>query len=491
MVGLSSSETPMPVPATESLAALTSLLPADERAAWLAECSDRELTALEYDWHFWARPAQLAPPGQWHIWLQLGGRGGGKTRAGAEWVRAQVECGTCRRIALVAETASDARDVMVEGTSGILAVSPPAFRPLYEPSKRRLTWPNGAMATTYSADDPEQLRGPQHDGAWADEIAKWRRPETWDNLMLGLRLGDDPRCVATTTPKPVRLVRTLLAQAGGTTVITRSTTYENADNLAPVFLEQIIRRYEGTRLGRQELQGEYLEDLPGALWQRSQLDADRVTVAPEHLQRVVVAIDPAVTSGEDSDETGIVVVGRDQHERGYVLADYSLRGTPLEWARRAVWAYHEHRADGIVAEVNNGGDLVETVLRTVDQVVPLTTVHASRGKRTRAEPIASLYEQHRVHHVGTLADLEDQLCLFAPDLDADGADDRVDALCWGLHDVMGFLLQGRLVQPEEVPIIDRTLMRQAVNHARERAELGKAARRKVRWDEARAAGVLP
>ena len=407
-------------------------LPAGRRAEFLSSLTEAEAEALFYDWPEWARPNQLPPEKAWRTWLLMAGRGFGKTRCGAEWVRGRAEAQPTARIALVAPTAADARDVMVEGESGILACCPPGNRPLYEPSKRRLTWPNGAMATTYSADEPDRLRGPQHTDAWADEIAAWKYPESWDMLMFGLRLGADPRAVVTTTPKPVKVVRDLLKAE--TTEATRGSTYENRDNLAPAFLEQIVAKYEGTRLGRQELAGELLDDVPGALWTRAMVDAARVAHAPE-LARVVVAIDPAVTSGEDSDETGIVVAGKGADGRAYVLADRTCRLSPDGWAKRATLAASEFRADRIVAEVNNGGDLVERVIRTVDARAPYKKVHASRGKRVRAEPVAALYEQGRVSHVGGLPDLEDQMCAFVPE-GTDGSPDRVDALVWALTELM-------------------------------------------------------
>jgi phage terminase large subunit-like protein len=383
-----------------------------------------------YRWTLQARPNQLPPPGSWRTWLVLAGRGFGKTRTGGEWIRSQAESGQCARLALVAPTAADARDVMVEGESGILAIAPPWNRPRYEPSKRRLTWPNGAIATLYSADEPERLRGPQHDGAWCDELGSWRYAEAWDMLMFGLRLGTDPRCVVTTTPKPKKLLLDLLKAES--TETTRGSTYENRANLAQAFLEQIVAKYEGSRLGRQELHAEVLEDVEGALWQRQQLDDLRVATAPE-LVRVVVAVDPAVTSGEDSDETGIVVAGLGVDGHGYVLRDRSGRFSPDAWMRRAVATFHEAQADRLVAETNNGGDLVETVLRTVDRSIPFTKVHASRNKQTRAEPVAALYEQGRVHHVGSLPELEDQLCGWVP---GDKSPDRLDACVWALTFLM-------------------------------------------------------
>lgn len=384
-----------------------------------------------FNWQEVARPDQLTPTGDWTTWLALAGRGWGKTRTGAEFVREQIENGNAKRVALVAATSADARDVMIEGESGILEISPPWFKPHYEPSKRRVTWPNGAIATAYSADEPRRLRGPQHDLAWADELAAWSYPEAWDQLMLGLRLGTHPRVIVTTTPKPVRVVRELLT--ADSTHVTRGSTYDNRANLAPAFFDQIIRRYEGTRLGRQELYAEVLDDLPGALWTRAMLDAAYTNTVPD-LKRVVVAIDPAVTSGEDSDQTGIIAAGLGVDGLGYVLADRTCRMTPHGWADRALTTLDDFNADRIVAEVNNGGDLVEHTIRSVRRNAPYKKVHASRGKRVRAEPIAALYEQNRVKHVANLADLEDQMVTFLPEGN-DASPDRVDALVWALTDL--------------------------------------------------------
>jgi len=405
-------------------------LSAEEREQILASLTDDQAAELLYDWEFWARPNQLPPPGEWRTWLVLAGRGFGKTRTGGEWIRAQVESGRCGRLALVAPTAADARDVMVEGESGILAISPPWFRPLYEASKRRLTWPNGAIATLYSGEEPDRLRGPQHDGAWADELAAWKYPETWDMLMFGLRLGKDPRVVVTTTPKPTKLIKELVTAT--TTVLTKGSTYDNAENLAPAFLEKIIAKYEGTRLGRQELHAEVLDDVEGALWKHSQLDELRVTRYPE-LKRIVAGVDPATTSEDESAETGIIVAGLGVDGKGYVLDDSSLKDSPDRWARAAVTAYHKFKADRIIGEANNGGDLVETVIRTVDPKVSYKKVHASRGKLTRAEPIAALYEQGKVHHVGVFPYLEDQMCSWLP---GQKSPDRMDALVWALTELM-------------------------------------------------------
>jgi len=411
-----------------------------ERQAFLASLSEQEAACLQYDWRFWARDTQIEPDGDWIIWAAIAGRGFGKTRLGAEWVRDNVESGRAGRIALVAETAADARDVMVEGDSGILAISPPWNRPHYEPSKRRLTWPNGATATTFSAEEPDQLRGPQFDLAWSDELAKWRyAQDTWDMLQFGLRLGDKPRQLVTTTPRPIPLLKQIINDP--MTVVTRGRTFDNAANLAASFLLQIQKRYEGTRLGRQELEAEILDDVPGALWARSNIDRDRVRSAPLNMKRIVIAIDPPVTSGENADECGIIAAGLSKDDdHSYVLGDYSSQGdTPNEWARKAVIAYRRMEADSIVAEVNNGGEMIKTIIHNIDPNIPVREVRASHGKVTRAEPVSALYEQHRVHHVGTLARLEDQMCVMTTDFDkatAGFSPDRVDALVWAITDLM-------------------------------------------------------
>lgn len=414
----------------ESLASWLSSQSVEQQEQWLLDFSDEESAALEYDWRFWGRPDQFAPEGEWRVWLVLAGRGWGKTRVGAEWVRQSVK--DYAYVNLIAPTADDARDIMVEGESGVLAICPPDERPLYVPSKRRLEWPNGARSLIFTADEPERLRGKQHMRVWADELAAWRYPEAWVQMTMGLRLGKDPRAIATTTPKPVKLVRELMAEP--TTIVTRGSTYDNFENLAPQFLEQIVSRYEGTRIGRQELNAELLDDIEGALWKRQEIDDLRVRVAPE-MQRVVVAIDPAVTSGEDADMTGIVVCGKGVDGFGYVLADRTCRMSPDGWARRATAAYDQFNADRILAEVNNGGDLVERVIRTVGGHYPYRAVHASRGKVTRAEPIAALYEQGKIKHVGSFPELEDQMCMYTPD-GYDGSPDRVDAMVWAFSDLM-------------------------------------------------------
>ena len=306
---------------------------------------------LEHGWSVRARPNQLPPPGNWSIWLLLAGRGFGKTRVLAEMANSWAATGQCRRLAIVAATAADARDVVVEGESGILATAPPWCRPEFQSGRRRLVWPNEVIATLYSAEEPDRLRGPQHDAALCDELGAWRDPSTWDMLMFGLRLGQQPRVVVATTPRPTKLVKALLAREGRDVVVTRGSTYENRANLAPGFFTQIVGKYEGTRLGRQELNAEVLSDTPGALWTIDAIDRARQERLPD-LQRVVVGIDPAVSTSEGSDETGIIVAGRDESGHGYVLEDLSGRYDPAGWARAAISAYYRHSADRIVAEVN-------------------------------------------------------------------------------------------------------------------------------------------
>lgn len=410
-------------------------LKASARIKLLESLTDLEAAALLYDWRFWARDSQLAPEGSWAHWLVLAGRGFGKTRAGAEWVRGLVEGGQAKRIALVAPTLSDARAVMVEGDSGLLSVCPPWARPKFTSSTRTLEWPSGAVATLYGAEEPERLRGPQHDAAWADELCAWRRGEdTWDMLMFGLRLGRQPRTMITTTPKPTALLKKLVAATN--VVVTRGSTFDNLDNLAPGFRDEIIAKYEGTRLGRQELMAEILEDVPGALWSRTILDDTRVSEAPT-LERIVVAVDPPATAGEKADECGLVAVGKDARGHAYVLADGTTQGlSPHAWASKAVGLYHSLQADRIVAEINQGGAMVESLIRQVDASVPVRTVHATRSKAVRAEPVAALYERGLVHHVGAHALLEDQMCEFTGMRLGGGSPDRVDALVWALSDLM-------------------------------------------------------
>lgn len=434
---------------TYSVAESLARLPVSKREQILKAIKPKQAEELLYDWRFWARPAQL-PPGSddaadarkdWRIWVVLAGRGFGKTRCGGETVRQWVEQGA-KRIHLVGPTAADVRNVMVLGESGLLNCFPRHQRPEYEPSKRLIKFHTGAVAELFSADEPERLRGPQCSHFAADEVAAWRYlREAWDNLQFGWRLGDDPRGIITTTPKPLAVLKEILAEPH--TVVTRATTYDNRANLSVAFFDSIIKRYEGTRLGRQELMAEILEDHPGALWKQQQIDAARIgshDVDWTAIIRIVVAIDPAVSHEEDSAETGIVVAALTRANHVIVLDDLSCRETPLGWARVAVTAYRTQRADRIVGEVNNGGDLVEANIRAVAPEVAFRAVRASRGKAVRAEPVAALYEQGRVHHVGRLAELEQQMCEWAPDADM-RSPDRMDALVWAVTDLV--------VEPEE------------------------------------------
>lgn len=421
--------------------------PKEKQAARLKRLArtEAEQQALFYDWRFWARPEQLPPTGDWLTWAIIAGRFFGKTRSGAEWVRANVEGptpltapkGGARMIAFVAADADEARKVMTEGPSGILALSPPEWRPKFESSNKLLTWPNGAQAELFSAHDPESLRGPQHDLAWCDELAKWRYcQDAWDQLQFGLRLGERPRQCITTTPRPTKALRAILADK--LTIITGGPSADNKANVAPTAYRELVKRYGGTRLGRQELNAEILEDVLGALWTRAGIDELRVAQAPD-LRRVVVAIDPAGSSGEDADETGIIVAAKGVDGHGYVLEDLSGRMTPDAWGRAAVNAYRRHKADRIVAEYNFGAEMVGHVVRTVEPNVAFKAVHAHHGKVARAEPVAALDEQGRVHHVGSFPRLEDQMCAFTTDFDpktAGYSPDRVDAMVWALTELM-------------------------------------------------------
>lgn len=404
----------------------------------LARVSPEGLGELRHEWKFWARPAQMAPAWDWQTWLVMAGRGFGKTRAGAEYTRGWAERDGSARIALIGATMADVRGVMVEGDSGLLAIAPPDRRPVFEPSRRRLIWPNGAQAALYSAEEPDQLRGPQHGFAWGDEIAKWAcADEVWATLRMGLRLGERPRAVLTTTPKPTALVKALVADAG--VAVTRGGTRENALNLPRAFLAGIEAAYAGTRLGRQELDGELIEELQGALWQTDLLDACRVAAVPE-LARVVVAVDPPAGASATSDACGIVVAGRGVDGRAYVLADRSVQGlSPEGWARAVAAAAAEFSADRVVAEVNNGGAMVESVLRSVEATLPVRCVRASHGKVARAEPVAALYEAGRVSHLGLLRALEAELCGLIAGGGYAGpgrSPDRADALVWALAELM-------------------------------------------------------
>ena len=418
-----------------TVAELTALPKAEREKAWRGLNKEKR-DRLRRHWPFWAQTGQLAPPGDWRVWLMMAGRGFGKTRAGAEWMRGIAEADGGARIALVAATLGEARSVMVEGESGLLAIAPTAARPRYEPSLRRLRWPSGAIATLYGAAEPEALRGPQHSHAWADEIAKWAYGEaTWDNLMLGLRLGDHPRALATTTPRPVALVRRLAAADG--VALTRGRSIDNAGNLARGFLDAMLADYAGTRFGRQELDGELIDDVADALWPRALIEDRRVRVAPD-LVRVVIGVDPPAGIGGDA--CGIVVVALGRDGLGYVLEDASVVGaSPEGWARAVADAAARHGADRVVAEANQGGAMVASVLRAADAALPVRLVHASRGKTARAEPVATLYAAKRVWHVGGFPALEDEMAGLSSGAGYTGpgrSPDRADALVWALTALM-------------------------------------------------------
>ena len=386
------------------------------------------LHELKYRWSVNARDKQRLPKGDWDTWLILAGRGFGKTRTGAETIRQWKEDNAI--IHLIGATAGDVRDTMVEGESGILACSPSHDYPKYEPSKRRITWKNGSKAILFSADEPDRLRGPQCHKAWADELAAWRYEDAWDQLQFGLRLGTNPQCVVTTTPRPTEIIRNL--HKDKRTHVTTGTSYENQDNLAEAFFRTIMKKYEGTTIGRQELMAEILEDVEGALWKLAMIK--RVKKAPE-LRRIVIPIDPATTSKATSDETGIIPVGIGFDGNGYVLDDKTGIYTPNGWAKQSIDLYHDLKADRIVGEANNGGDMIETVIRNLDKKVSYKKVWASRGKMTRAEPVASLYEQGKIYHVGNLSKLETEMTTWAA-MAGEKSPNRVDSLVWGITELM-------------------------------------------------------
>jgi phage terminase large subunit-like protein len=415
------------------------------RAALIQKLSPEERNEFTFLWDYHARPEQLPPPGDWRIWMIMAGRGFGKTRAGAEWVRMVARRDPQARIALISSSLAEARAVMVEGESGLLAIFPPEERPRFEPSLHRIRFRSGAQAQLFSAAEPESLRGPQHSHAWCDEIGKWplsheRATRCWDNLLLGLRLGNDPRIIVTTTPRAVPLVQRLATQhaAGDGVMISRGATDANAMNLPQQFMNAIASEFGGTQLARQEIGGELLEDIEGALWTRTMLEAAREARSPCEYRRVVVAVDPPASA--HGDECGIIVVALGEDGIGRVLADCSATGAaPAEWAKRVAEAAREWKADRVVAEANQGGAMVESVLRAADQSLPIRLVHASRGKVARAEPVAALYAAGRVRHVGMFARLEDQLCglLIGGNYAGPGrSPDRADALVWGLTELM-------------------------------------------------------
>ena len=400
----------------------------EEFRSSLAEASAAVQAQARYRWDVWARPNQIEPEGDHRYWLVLAGRGFGKTRAGVEWVRSQIENGSSSRAIVIAPTSADCRDTIVDGPSGFLNVCPPWNRPLYEPSKRRLTWDNGAIVSLYSAEEPDRLRGVNCDLMLADELAAWTHSETWDMAMFALRIGVNPRAMITTTPRPTRLIKNLVENTS--TVVTRGSTYDNKANLAPQFLDAILKKYDGTRMGRQEIYAEVLEDVEGAILSLDQLISLRVEEADDP-QRIVVGVDPAISTGENADKTGIVVTSRGKDGHLYALADRSCRLGPAGWAKKVVDAFHEFQADLIVAEKNQGGAMVEHTIRSLDADVPIKLVHATRGKHVRAEPILAMFEQGKAHTMKGMDELESQLSSFTPQgYESDGSPDSADAFIW-------------------------------------------------------------
>lgn len=422
---------------------ITSLSQAD-RNAFLTRLTLEERKELHFHWRLWARPEQLAPKGNWQSWLICAGRGFGKTRAGAEWVREIARNNNDARIALVGASISEVRAVMVEGESGILACTPDCARPLFESSLKKITWPGGAQASFYSAGDPESLRGPQHSHAWCDEIAKWdnssqRAMSAWDNLQMGLRLGDNPQITATTTPRAVPLMRRLIdSEASGDVIVSRGSTFDNAANLPSKFVSAMTSQFGGTTLGSQEIDGHLLEEVEGALWNRALLEHTRESLCTDTMTRIVVGVDPPISAR--GDECGIIVAGVAASGIAKVLADTTLaKASPEQWARAVAATAQEWQADRVVAEANQGGQMVESVLRAADCQMPIKLVHASIGKSARAEPVAALYEAGRVNHVGLFPKLEDQLCGLMAGGSYEGpgrSPDRADALVWALSELM-------------------------------------------------------
>lgn len=438
---------------TQSLSELLASQPEAQRKKILATLTDEQARELQWDWGFWGRPEQQLPSGDWFVWLIMAGRGWGKTRTAVENIAKMVRGstpltapkGAPKIMSFIADTPFDMRQYSIEGPSGFLNVGPREWRPTHEPSKRMLIWPNGCRAMLFSAEDPEATRGASGSFFWWDELAKARYArEGWTNMLFGMREGN-PRGIVTTTPRPIPLIKELKAKAS--TRLTIGSTWDNRSNLSDVFYEEVIKPVEGTRLGRQEVNAEILDDVPGALWTRANLDDNRLSRLPCAMQRIVVAIDPSGTKGtgdkDDGDDIGIIVAGKGVDGRGYVLADRTCNMSPAGWGRRAVEAYHEFGADCIIAERNFGGAMVAHVINTIDKKLPFKEVVASRGKVQRAEPVAALYEKNQISHISPvgaqsnhLAQLEDQLCLFSPSgYMGDGSPDRADANVWALTEL--------------------------------------------------------
>ena len=426
------------------------------RADFLTSLDNDTALGLLRNWRgFHARPNQIEPEGDFDVWIMLAGRGFGKTRSGAEWVREQVFDRNCMRIALIGETQKDLEEVMIEGQSGLLNVCHDNEISKYTKKPVQIHFSNGAIALGYNATQPDQLRGPSFHAAWGDELAKWRYGrETWDQLQFGLRLGDKPKCFITTTPRPIELVKAIVAGKEGKVVVTRGNTVDNSSNLAPRFIERIVDRYGGTRLGRQELEGEILADIPNSLWRQANIDKNRMSFddLPD-LIRIVVGVDPAITNTEDSNEHGIIVAGVSHDQQGYVLEDGSMGGSPEEWATHAIMLYDRHEADAIVIEINQGGDMVANTLRTIRNNIPIIEVRATRGKHIRAEPISSLYAQDRIHHCGNFGALETQMTeMTSFGFEGSGSPDRLDALVWAFTQL--FPGMTKRIRSEILPTLD-------------------------------------
>jgi phage terminase large subunit-like protein len=420
-----------------SVGAFLKLKPA-ERAIVIATLTPRECDELFYDWSLWGRSEQKPPPGDWVYWLILAGRGAGKTRSGAEAVREWVK--TFEIVNLIGATHDDVRDIMVLGESGLMAICPQGEQPRYARASGRLSWPNGAVSQLFSAEEPDRLRGKQHMKLWLDELAAWRDPDAFDQAMFGLRLGDKPQAVITTTPRPTKLIKQLVEDKNA--IITRGSTFDNSHHLAAAFVERIAARYEGRTIGRQELFAEIVEEAPGALWTRELIERQRLPqgATTADYSEIVIGVDPPAKSGDRADECGIVVVGKTSQGAIHVLADLTSQGdTPGQWAARVGAAFRRFKANRIVAEINNGGEMVVEVLRQSDPNLPVRAVTATRGKFLRAEPVATAYERGIVHHVGYFEKLEDQLCTLTPDFDARASGfspDRADALVWAIADLI-------------------------------------------------------
>lgn len=408
----------------------------DKRRAYLNKLDRAELLYLLHDWPLWARKKQLPPATKWHVWLLMAGRGFGKTRAGAEWVRSLAMSGKCGLIALVGHTSDDVRHVMVEGASGILQVSPPEERPTWFPSRRLLVWPNGARARCYSSEDPNQLRGPEHEKAWCDEIAKWRYQQSWENLMLGLRIGSSPQVLATTTPRPLKWLNTL-SKAPGVEVV-QGISNENKNNLAPGFIDMMAKHFNDPALLAQELEGRLMTELPNALWDRSMIEHCRVEMpSRDILTTVVIGVDPAV---EGCDETGIVVAGKTEDGMIWILDDQTIHSRPKQWVDRIIAVWKRWKANSVVVEINQGGDVITDLLRSQQINLPIRKVRARQGKLVRAEPVALMYASGQVRHAGSFIALEDQMCSCVPGIRPTSSPDRVDALVWA---VTGLQSSGR------------------------------------------------